>query len=84
MYVMSVCMYCIYISTQLGVYGHIHPLPSEVPLGTPSDEGLYLTVHAWSRPNTDTVRCSAVQISFLAVLRFWLPGDPGWVGIPGQ
>ena len=33
---------------------HSH-LPLGVPLGTPSDYGLYLTVYPLSRPNTDTV-----------------------------
>ena len=33
-----------------------------LPLGTPSGEGVYLTVHPSSRPNTDTVYCSAEWI----------------------
>ena len=33
-----------------------NPLPSGVPLGTPSGKGLYLTVYPSSRPNTDTVQ----------------------------
>ena len=31
-----------------------NPLPSGIPLGTPSGKGLYLTVHPLSRPNTET------------------------------
>ena len=30
-------------------------LPSGVPLGTPSDVGVYSTVYPSSRPNTDTL-----------------------------
>ena len=33
----------------------LQELPPALPLGTPSGEGVYLTVYPSSRPNTDTV-----------------------------
>ena len=32
-----------------------------MPSGTPSDKGVFLTVHPLSCPNTDTVYCSAAK-----------------------
>ena len=35
---------------------HLQEFPRASPLGTPSGEGVYLTVYPSSRPNTDTVK----------------------------
>ena len=32
----------------------LQEFPKALPLGTPSDEGVYLTVYPLSHPNTDT------------------------------
>ena len=43
----------------------LEDLPLDLPLGTPEDKGLYLTVYPTTFPNTDTVYCSRVQYSAL-------------------
>ena len=69
---MIVKIYTVCIRTQLGIYGQMYPFAFRssigLPLGTPSGEGIYLTVYPLSRLNTDTIFPCKIEIQHIIII----------------